>query len=339
MIVEGHIRGLYNPRYLKGETKKGSTGNKGKAPPKKGKSVAPKRVREKPYIVLPSPKRRAVYRKEPKSLLSKIFQSKNSPRSRGRVPLTASPQKSPVDDSSSLSPLIRTRRHRGVVSGKRLCLDTTNDSDVNSDCYITNTETVSTDIEINPPDEEWKTNAVKYLQKWCGSAKIHCAAEDTDINSEKSQQIAPHAVDTIQGDGHCLFRAISKFITGNQKNHKLIRKAVVKWMLYKEHPPQLANYVTSVVKDEEPVISVEEYIEKNGISQNGWGGDKEIRAFATMLQISIYVSNILPGGRRWNKFPPLFHNNLTCMQQSDYRCYLYHSDSRNHYDLVIPNTN
>ncbi len=129
-----------------------------------------------------------------------------------------------------------------------------------------------------------------------------------------------------------------RLLLETKKNHELIRQATVQWMLCKKHPRDLANYVTSTVGSEEPVSSVEEYIEKYDILHSGWGGDKEIRAFATMFQISIYVSNNSPGGRRWNYFPPLFYNNLTCMQQSDYECYLYHSDSGKHYDLLITAT-
>ena len=48
------------------------------------------------------------------------------------------------------------------------------------------------------------------------------------------------------------------------------------------------------------------------------------------------LSNNSDGGRRWNTFSPLFRANMNCMEKSDYKLYLYHSDSGNHYDRVIP---
>ena len=144
------------------------------------------------------------------------------------------------------------------------------------------------EIIINPPDEEWKAKAIKCIEEW--SESTICTTVDI---VERGGNIAPHR---IVGDGHCLFRAISKAITGNQENHQLFRAAVVQWMLSERHPPQLAKYVGSVGENSVCSEVVREYIE---MSHDTWGSDKEIRAFATMFQIVIYVS---PGGRRWNEF-------------------------------------
>ena len=190
---------------------------------------------------------------------------------------------------------------------------------------------------MNPPSREWVTKVIKYLEKWSEIA--------IDTNKECDIMvdvdcIAPHAVDKNIGDGHCLFRAISKAVTGTQKNHAAVRKAVVQWMLCGDHPPELAKYIgsydqsTAVSRDTSLVVK--NYVEKSGMSQCAWGSDKEIRALATMFQIDIYVSNNSPGGRRWNTFSPLFRENMNCVEKSCYKLYLYHSDSGNHYDRVIP---
>ena len=142
----------------------------------------------------------------------------------------------------------------------------------------------------------------------------------------------------IEGDGHCFFRAFSKAITGTQQNHSTIRKAVVQWMLCGDHPPKLASYIApyDVVTDSDYHSAIKGYIDKKRMAFDGWGGHNELYALATMFQIDVYVSNNSPGGRRWNVFSPLFWDKSNCRVTSDYKLYLYHSDSGGHYDLVTP---
>ena len=100
--------------------------------------------------------------------------------------------------------------------------------------------------------------------------------------------VAPHLVDTIVGDGHCLFRAISKIITGSQTNDGAVRQAVVQWMLCKEHPPELAKRVATYAKSRDVSrdpskchLVMKEYIDESDMSGSAWGGDNEITSLAT----------------------------------------------------------
>ena len=43
----------------------------------------------------------------------------------------------------------------------------------------------------------------------------------------------PHTCASILGDGNCLFRVLSKEVTGTQENHKAVQVAIVNLM---EHP-------------------------------------------------------------------------------------------------------
>ena len=92
------------------------------------------------------------------------------------------------------------------------------------------------------------------------------------------------------------------------------------------------------VSDSDGQLAIQKYIDQARMSLDGWGGDKEIRAFATMFQVEICVSNNSRGGRRWNYYQPLFYDEKNCRRKSDYKLYLYHSDTETHYDLVIPGT-
>ena len=112
----------------------------------------------------------------------------------------------------------------------------------------------------------------------------------------------------------------------------------MEWMLCEDHPQKLAQYIApfDAVSDSDCQSAIQKYIDERHMSLDGWGGDKEIRAFATMFQIVICVSTNSPGGRRWNYYSPIFSDEKNCRRKSDYNLYLYHSDSESHYDLVIP---
>ena len=108
----------------------------------------------------------------------------------------------------------------------------------------------------------------------------------TEIDS-----ISPHLVDAI--------KLISKAITGT---HASFRKAVVEWMLCEDHPPRLAKYVAphdNMVTGSDCQLAI---IDQGRMSQDGWGGDKEIIALATMFQVDICVSTNSCGGRRWHVY-------------------------------------
>ena len=112
------------------------------------------------------------------------------------------------------------------------------------ECSITRVEhgLLYQELIINHPDNQWKSKAIEFLtfEFWSESDIVqHC---EDDVISVDIDGISPHVVDTVIGDGHCLFRALSKAITGTQANHLAIRKAVVQWMLHEEHPRQLASF-------------------------------------------------------------------------------------------------
>ena len=66
------------------------------------------------------------------------------------------------------------------------------------------------------PTPEWKTNAGTILQQWSGLPLI--TEPESDVEIVRSE-ILPHVCDSIIADGNCLFRALSKEITGTQENH------------------------------------------------------------------------------------------------------------------------
>ena len=203
-------------------------------------------------------------------------------------------------------------------SAKRVCLPQRT-VDPDSDCLLTEYEPFQDIVHMNPPDREWKEETMRYLERWTETSLEY--KDDGAVIKVEIYNIAPHQVDAIEGDGHCFFRAISKAVTGSQKYHTDFRKAVVEWMLCKDHPPQLAQYIApfDAVSDSDGQLAIQKYIDEARMSLDGWGGDKEIRAFATMFQVDICVSNNSRGGRRWNYYPPLFYDEKNCRRKSDYK--------------------
>ena len=86
----------------------------------------------------------------------------------------------------------------------------------------------------------------RYITQWAGTSLEY--KEDTTVIKAEIDSISPHQVHSIEGDGHCFFRAISKAVTGTQDFHSDFRKAVVAWMLLEDHPQQLGQYVLHLIQ-------------------------------------------------------------------------------------------
>ena len=101
----------------------------------------------------------------------------------------------------------------------------------------------------------------------------------------------PKRIDTIQGDGNCLFRAISKEITCSEEHHLALRKSLIAFILSNK------KSFSELVGE-----SIEEYIKRERMACDGtWGTDTELLGFATLLQTSVGVYY----KAKWHIYPPL----------------------------------
>lgn len=129
----------------------------------------------------------------------------------------------------------------------------------------------------------------------------------------------------VEGDGNCLFRALSHWITGREENHLAVRKKIVEFM--KDHLEEIAGI-------EE--LTAKQMAEKlNAMGMEGtWGTHMEILATATLLRTPIFIFS--PYGKTkelsWNKFKSLFHYEGE-PAESDRAIYLV--NERYHYDPVV----
>ena len=193
------------------------------------------------------------------------------------------------------------------------------------------------------PTPTWRDDAMAFLATLTDVTLVH---EHEDVRPVECQEIAPHIRDSIRPDGNCLYRAISKQVTGSQDNHMALRLAMIQFMLHDEHAVAVARLMNvkfrgDVLDDHErkrrAVAALQGYIRKHGVDRlSTWGTEKEIRVIATMLQLEIFTfSGSSKGQRRWVHFLPVF-SKPSCMSMYGYKIFLYHNRSGDHYDCVIP---
>lgn len=105
-------------------------------------------------------------------------------------------------------------------------------------------------------------------------------------------------VDRVMGDGNCLFRALSKAVTGVEDYHISLRKAIAEF--------ESDNH-TLFKPIHEAIISTNfEAHNKNIKRQYIWGTTTEIIAAASLFQVDVYVAtdSYRPGGVTWLLYTP-----------------------------------
>ena len=80
-----------------------------------------------------------------------------------------------------------------------------------------------------------------------------------------------HIRDAVRGDGHCLFQALSKELTGTEDNHLLVHQAITSFMVVPENEEILARDCN--------VESMARHVPQKQIDKDGWGTEVEIQFF------------------------------------------------------------
>ena len=120
----------------------------------------------------------------------------------------------------------------------------------------------------------------------------------------------PLEVNTIVGNGNCLYRAISLEMCGTQNNHEQIRALIDHFML--ENQKKFEGYVEE---------NIGQCVARNNPELTTWGSDVEIYAAATLLQTPIVVyTAVSKTTRQWIPHMPLF--SIPGVEISQKRVYL-----------------
>jgi len=86
-------------------------------------------------------------------------------------------------------------------------------------------EQLCADVDLPLPPDEWKLAAIQILGPYSGVNVHNNLSSPARVRHVSCGEIALHIRDSVQGDGKCLFRAISKEITGTEENHIAVRLA------------------------------------------------------------------------------------------------------------------
>jgi len=194
-------------------------------------------------------------------------------------------------------------------------------------------------IDLPLPTVEWKVDAIQILIAYSDTTVHNNLSTPAWVRPVCCDEIAPHICDRVLGDGSCLFRAISKEITGTEGNHIAVRHAALQYL---RQNPSLINYADptfNMTMCTDPVRkaqlqqeAVSRYITTHHMDTYGWGTDFEIMLLASLLSIHIFSFSTHGDSRQWVCYAPGFtRNRSTC----PYGIYVYNIEDL-HYDRVIP---
>ncbi len=142
---------------------------------------------------------------------------------------------------------------------------------------------------------------------------------DFSFRSTSHVRKPPQQVQSVAGDGNCLFRALSVLFTGNQCQHLVIRDRV-------------CNYIAG---NYESVGADADYLALSGMRNDGiWGTDVELLAVARIIQCNVFVYSSVgspDGTRRWLRFSPNFGGSGA---DSHFSVFLNHA-AEMHYEPVL----
>ena len=202
-----------------------------------------------------------------------------------------------------------------------------------SDVEVITSEDAKPLVIGKTPSIGWMNSAALLMQDYTGE----CVRVGTDpLKTIKHPEIFPYVCYKIKGDGNCFYRAISKAVTGTENNHMPVRLTICAFMI--SNAFELSNLLLpdmSNVTHDSAVTTMKAHLLDKKLDKFGtWATENEIFVAATAFHLKIHISVLSsPKKRSWHIFEPLFHNS-SCHVLSDFNIYLFHTNSRNHYDLV-----
>ena len=143
------------------------------------------------------------------------------------------------------------------------------------------------------------------------------------------------ALDRIEGDGNCLFRAISKELFGDDTHHKNLREIIIEYILTNSE-----SFKQFLSNNSETIFEHCQTVSKLGT----FGTQVEIYALAYFIHIPIYVYSMVGLASMWRwlqynpkqilKYNPIY-SNLPLPSPHNYHIELCHTNG-NHFDRIIP---
>ncbi|XP_065682342.1 OTU domain-containing protein 4-like [Hydra vulgaris] len=180
-----------------------------------------------------------------------------------------------------------------------------------------------------PTNSKWRT-------KKCSLLKISLTNKTPfkkgfAVRKKKLQLGKPISVDKIEGDGNCLFRALSQEVCLSQEFYKILRQLAIDTLLKAEYRNAFDAYISKLVL---------KYISDSKMETDQiWGTDVEVYALATVLNtpIAVYYKPPEASVFLWFFYKPLLQNTngfkLMEIKENDQIVYLQNTGV--HYDRVL----
>ena len=140
----------------------------------------------------------------------------------------------------------------------------------------------SDDPILTPITDQWQKDKCALLD-----IQFHQRTDQhSTIAGHSLRLFEPWTLDTIEGDGNCLFRCLSKVISGSEQYHSKLRGEICRYML-SDGKDVISWYFKQVLS-----TTPSEYLsEKCMYNEENWGSDVELMAASAMLKTDIYVAN------------------------------------------------
>lgn len=154
----------------------------------------------------------------------------------------------------------------------------------------------------------------------------------------------------IMGDGSCLFRCFAHIITGSQRHHMLIRRALVEHlyevesnlhqqnpneeMVFNHHEPVTNQWGQPDIRYI-PVRSVSKYLELSRMDQDGvYGTDEGISWPVHLINTPVYM--FTSQNNEWNRYvPSMVDPSVLSPDVTSPALYMRHDAGRDHYEVVL----
>ncbi len=125
-----------------------------------------------------------------------------------------------------------------------------------------------------------------------------------------------------------MFRAMCFIMTGYQRQHKAVRRAIVKHLCDNDR-----LFVTNpLVFDTHAFDDMEAYVETKRMRLDGWGSTTELYALAHMLRQRVFTYTLLGRTPTWHCLCPSKVDRTIPPPVTEQGLYLYHTG--NHYMVV-----
>ena len=206
---------------------------------------------------------------------------------------------------------------------------------VSNDCKILGTEGVHAPNRIawleyryHQIDENWQRNACIRMGLQFVRA-FQCQSGGADVILTRPNLRTLH---NVQGDGNCLFRAMSYVITGSENQHMEVRNAILRYMLsienllvgYDSHGNY--NYLQPFGHN-----SVQSYIDSRDLTRaSTWGSEFEMICLSHMLHTVVY--SFEARSNTWQVFTYQFVDRAMPCEYTGKSLYLWFKDS--HFKVV-----